>query len=70
MDQQTGGMARARGPGETASELMARKLDDRLEELHKALRKLTTSAKTQRRRRAACERRARWATPTLARPRS
>lgn len=56
MDQQTGGMTRARGPGETASELMARKLDGRLEELQKALRKLTTSAKTQRRQRAACER--------------
>jgi GTPase len=56
MDQQTGGMARARGPGETASELMARKLDGRLEELHKALRKLTASGRTQRRKRSACKR--------------
>jgi GTP-binding protein HflX len=56
MDQQTGGMARARGPGETASELLARKLDSRLEELQRALRKLTTSAVTQRRQRGRCER--------------
>src|SRR6185312_12544075 len=56
MDQQTGGSARARGPGETASELMARKLDGRLEELQKALKKLETSGKTQRRQRAACKR--------------
>jgi GTP-binding protein HflX len=56
MDQQTGGMARARGPGETASELMARKLDGRIEELHKAQRRLETSARTQRRARDACRR--------------
>jgi GTP-binding protein HflX len=56
MDQQTGGMARARGPGETASELMARKLDGRLEELHKALRKLEASGRTQRQQRGACRR--------------
>src|SRR5437763_1205619 len=43
MDQQTGGMARARGPGETASELLARKLDGRLDMLKKALRRLETS---------------------------
>ena len=56
MDQQAGGMARARGPGETASELLARKLDGRLEELQKALRKLETSGRTQRRQRGACKR--------------
>jgi len=56
MDQQTGGMARARGPGETASELMARKLDGRLEELHKALRRLEASGRTQRQQRGACKR--------------
>ncbi len=56
MDQQMGGMARARGPGETASELMARKLDARLEELHKALRRLEASGRTQRRQRSACKR--------------
>jgi GTPase len=56
MDQQTGGSARARGPGETASELLARKLDARLDALKKALRHLETSAATQRRQRAACKR--------------
>ncbi len=56
MDQQAGGMARGRGPGETASELLARKLDDRLEELQKAWRRLETSAGTQRRRRSECKR--------------
>lgn len=56
MDQQAGGMAGGRGPGETASELMARKLDGRLEELQKALRKLETSGRTQRRQRGACTR--------------
>jgi GTP-binding protein HflX len=56
MDQQTGGMARARGPGETASELLARKLDGRLEELHRALHRLDASARTQRKQRGACKR--------------
>jgi GTPase len=56
MDQQTGGMTKARGPGETASELMARKLDGRLEELQKALKKLETSSRTQRRQRTSCKR--------------
>ena len=49
MDQQAGGMARARGPGETASELLARKLDDRVARLERALAALSTSAETQRR---------------------
>lgn len=56
MDQQTGGNKSARGPGETASELLARKLDGRLAELRKALNKLETSAKTQRQQRAECQR--------------
>lgn len=56
MDQQAGGMAGARGPGETASELLARKLDRRLSELQKALATLETSGNTQRRRRDTCER--------------
>lgn len=56
MDQQTGGMARARGPGETASELLARKLDGRLLELQKSLKRLETSSRTQRSQRAACKR--------------
>lgn len=54
MDQQTGGQKAARGPGETASELLARKLDGRLAELKKALARLETSARTQRQQRAAC----------------
>lgn len=56
MDQQTGGMTKARGPGETASELMARKLDGRLEELQKTLKKIETSGKTQRSQRSSCKR--------------
>jgi GTP-binding protein HflX len=56
MDQQTGGMARARGPGETASELMARKLDGRLAELHQARCRLEASGRTQRRQRDRCQR--------------
>jgi GTP-binding protein HflX len=56
MDQQTGGTTRARGPGETASELLARKLDSRLEALRKALRRIETSAATQRQQRANCRR--------------
>ena len=56
MDQQTGGNKAARGPGETASELMARKLDDRLEELRKALKKVEKSGRTQRRQRSECRR--------------
>ena len=56
MDQQTGGNKNARGPGETASELLARKLDSRLAELRKALIRLETSAKTQRQQRSECQR--------------
>ncbi len=56
MDQQTGGNKSARGPGETASELMARKLDGRLAELKKAQIKLGTSAQTQREGRTDCKR--------------
>src|SRR4051794_16982162 len=56
MDQQTGGSKNARGPGETASELLARKLDSRLAELRKALVRLERSAKTQRQRRGECPR--------------
>jgi GTP-binding protein HflX len=56
MDQQTGGTPYARGPGETMSELLARKIDGRIEELQKALRKVEISAKTQRRQRASCKR--------------
>jgi GTPase len=56
MDQQTGGTPYARGPGETASELLARKIDGRLEQLEKARAALETSARTQRRQRSDCKR--------------
>ena len=49
MDQQAGGLMNARGPGETASELLARRLDGRLAELRRALKKLQRSALEQRR---------------------
>jgi GTP-binding protein HflX len=56
MDQQTGGTPHARGPGETASELLARKLDTRLLQLKKTLTKLETSGRTQRGKRSDCKR--------------
>lgn len=56
MDQQMGGSKYARGPGETASELMARQLDSRLKQLKKALAREETSGHVQRQRRSACER--------------
>ncbi|MCU0688002.1 MAG: GTPase HflX [Polyangiaceae bacterium] len=56
MDQQTGATKNARGPGETASELMARQIDRRLAELAKALRRVGTSSETQRQQRDACKR--------------
>ncbi|HEY8945190.1 MAG TPA: GTPase HflX [Polyangiaceae bacterium] len=56
MDQQTGGNRYGRGPGETASELMARKLDDRLKELRRALAHIEVSNRTQRQNRSACHR--------------
>lgn len=48
MDQQAGGMTKARGPGETGSELLARQLDGRLIELRKASAKLERAGQTQR----------------------
>ena len=48
MDQQAGGMVKARGPGETASELLARRLDGRLADLRKQLARLARSGDTQR----------------------
>ena len=56
MDQQTGGNKNARGPGETASELMARKLDGRLKELRNSLESCETSSLTQRKQRSDCQR--------------
>jgi GTP-binding protein HflX len=51
MDQQAGGIGGSRGPGETASELLARKLDHRLEALKKAARRMSSGRNMQRRRR-------------------
>ncbi len=56
MDQQAGGVMGSRGPGETASELLARQLDDRLVELRKALARLERSAGVQRGSRSQCRR--------------
>lgn len=56
MDQQTGGMTKARGPGETASELLARRLDGRLADLRRGLSQLKQSAAAQRKQRADCGR--------------
>lgn len=56
MDQQTGGNKYARGPGETASELMARKLDGRLKQLKLALSSCERSSQVQRQQRSSCQR--------------
>ncbi len=51
MDQQASSIVTGRGPGETASAMLARKLDGRLLELKKALSKIKKSDATQRVRR-------------------
>lgn len=56
MDQQAAGMMNARGPGETASELLARRLDGRLADLGRALARLKESDDVQRKHRAGCRR--------------
>lgn len=56
MDQQAGGMMHARGPGETASELLARQLDGRMAELRKQFERLVRAGDTQRKGRDACAR--------------
>lgn len=56
MDQQTGGMTKARGPGETASELLARRLDSRLADLRRGLARLKQSDSGQRKQRSGCAR--------------
>lgn len=56
MDQQAGGVMRGRGPGETASELLARQLDGRLSALRQSLKKLSRQGESQRKHREACER--------------
>lgn len=56
MDQQSGMIGGSRGPGETASELLARKLDGRLSELKKAQLRLESSGEIRRKHRESCER--------------
>lgn len=56
MDQQAGGVMRGRGPGETASELMARRLDGRLGELRRTFGRLQKTEAVQRKARRDCER--------------
>lgn len=56
MDQQAGGIMGSRGSGETASELFARRLDDRLAEMKRRLAKFEVAARSQRKRRQNCRR--------------
>ncbi|TNE47170.1 MAG: GTPase HflX [Deltaproteobacteria bacterium] len=51
MDQQAGGVMGNRGPGETASELLARRLDSRLADLRKKLGKIEQQSSHQRKHR-------------------
>ena len=54
MDQQAGGLMGSRGPGETASELFARRLDSRLHRLRRSLERLERSDRARQRRRKQC----------------
>jgi GTP-binding protein HflX len=56
MDQQAGGIIGGRGPGETASELFARRLDGRLADLRRRLEQLKHSDAAQRKHRAGAAR--------------
>lgn len=56
MDQQAGGIMGGKGAGETASELLARRLDGRLAELQRRLARLKVSVRAQRIRRSDCAR--------------
>ncbi|MES0489410.1 MAG: GTPase HflX [Leptospirales bacterium] len=56
MDQQAGGISGGRGAGETASELLARKIDGRLAEFKRKLKKMETDSKVQRKQRSSCKR--------------
>jgi GTP-binding protein HflX len=56
MDQQAFSIVTGRGPGETASAMLARKLDGRLNELKKALSKIKKTDTTQRVKRSSCKR--------------
>jgi GTP-binding protein HflX len=52
MDQQAGGVMGSRGSGDTASELLARRLDDRLTELRRRLEQIKRADAGRRRQRA------------------
>lgn len=56
MDQQAGGIVGSRGSGETASELLARRLDGRLAALRRNLVRLDRSGAAQRKHREGCSR--------------
>jgi GTP-binding protein HflX len=56
MDQQMGGLNKARGPGETASELLARRLDGRIAQLKSSLGTLKTADSMTRKHRAGTRR--------------
>ena len=56
MDKQAASMMKARGPGETASELLARRLDARVAELRRRWAQLERSAAEQRKGRDPCSR--------------
>jgi GTP-binding protein HflX len=55
MDQQAGGIGAGKGPGETASELLARRIDKRLVQLQKSAKKLEVSGVNQRSTRSNCK---------------
>lgn len=55
MDQQASSIVTGRGPGETASAMLARKLDGRLSELKKVLSKIRKTTTVQRVRRTPCK---------------
>ncbi|MCP4345638.1 MAG: GTPase HflX [Desulfobacterales bacterium] len=55
MDQQASSIVTGRGPGETASAMLARKLDGRLSELKKALSKIKKTTTVQRVKRTSCK---------------
>jgi GTPase len=56
MDQQMGGSNKARGPGETASELLARRIDKRIADLRKRLAQLKRGDAAQRKHRSGAAR--------------
>lgn len=56
MDQQAGGIMGGRGPGETASEILARRIDTRLSDLKRQARQLTEAAASARKHRSSAQR--------------